>query len=85
MRGSDRLDNPIPENPKSMKGWAYCRTMDQVRRWFGDPYLILSDEEIEDVLDNQIAPEIREEARQFLKRLSEKNRVRLSKVPKVIF
>lgn len=68
-----------------MKGWAYCRTMDQVRRWFGNPYLILSDEDVEDILENQIAPEIREEARKFLKRLSEKNRERLSRPPKIIF
>jgi len=84
LRGSDRLDNPIPENPKSMR-WGYCETMEQVRMWYGNPYLVLSDEEIDEIVQNKIAPEIRNEARKFLKRLSEKNRKRLSKVPKVIF
>lgn len=68
-----------------MNGWAYCRTMEQVRRWFGGHHFVFSDRDIEDILENQIAPEIREEARKFLKKLSEKNNKRLSRIPRVIF
>jgi len=73
------------EGIRPMKGWAYCRTMEQVRRWFGSHYFVFSDRDIEDILENQIAPEIREEARSFLRGLSERNRERLSRIPRIIF
>ena len=58
--------------------WAFCKTMEEVKTWFGSFNVVYDDEEIEEILKNHVAPEIREEARKFLKEISEFNKKRLS-------